>query len=1105
MPAIRDFAVNYSSTTTNPILCSAPDTLQNDLLIALASVDVNGGSHYWVGGEACTTAFLALTGGTVYTNYTTAFNNTSASDFWLTNTTSVLNDAFYVGHTEPFNGVSIQHTAGSSSAVWTWEYWNGTAWVTLTTLGNSLVAGSSIPSAGVHQLNFNPPGDWATTTVNAVANTYWVRMRCSTAGTLTTRVTCTQGWIGRWNQLFSAQNTTASHHAILFKMAGAAEPEDYAIHGHIALNDTQNAMIVSIRDVDTTFPLVHETIAAMSYASTNQDSNLALYTGALVGAAQSFTSPAAAGAATTSVRLASAKFYLKKVGAPTGNITVKLNTQTAGVIPTTPLLAVSNTYNIANLTTSYQMIEFTFPWYAQYLMAPSTVYVISVEYAGGDASNYLHVGYDNSASSGSGNGSDKTGTTWTARTYDLCYGVYYWAYNTSTSTAVRAALPQVTTERDNSLAIYSISDGGAVVPSILEGPVTFLAGKDGSSHSDGMSWGFVKTAGSTPNNVYATSLGTAWTKAMSTIVVNPPSGGATVIPPYCASDASVYISPSTGAAYATDAAPAVTATTYFGSSLNGKTLVSSGTTITYADTGINSYHAMRNVAGVVTAKTWSGNVAVMASRDLSGKNILFHIQPYVPLSIQTTDSVSLDGACGVAIGFASLANTNYKVWHVGGANTPFGVARHQPVVINTGYTGAGMIQNTGTLNAAAVVDLGFFVSGKVVLPNWLMGSIWALDTTAVCGGNSTEPLDISGIIKAAADGHERRSVTSQGSGQMMIFQPLQIGDGGTNPVYLKLESTATEFPKQYDKASKTVNYCSIDNVAGLKYYGGASDTIIHKDSILSSPSRYHWGLHASHSTSCTPDFSGLSVIGAGTITLARAITITQLTINNYSTIDATGLTLTYSDILNVPNTNDSITLTAASNIDYCSINTTGLVTAGNRWCSVADPTIFTYCTFTGSASTGHAIRITTPGTYALVGNIFNSYGASGTNSTAIFNDSGGLVTLNISAGGNSPTYKNGTNASTVVNNNVTLTISANVTLNGAEVRIYDLDGSGGSLGTELSGAETHNAATYAYSGSASNSIWIQIMKDGYVEFGQQTTMPTVDGNFTATLLVDTNI
>ncbi len=85
---------------------------------------------------------------------------------------------------------------------------------------------------------------------------------------------------------------------------------------------------------------------------------------------------------------------------------------------------------------------------------------------------------------------------------------------------------------------------------------------------------------------------------------------------------------------------------------------------------------------------------------------------------------------------------------------------------------------------------------------------------------------------------------------------------------------------------------------------------------------------------------------------------------------------------------------------------------------------FTDCTFQFNA--GHAIRITSPGTYAFDGNLFTgAWGAIGSSDAMIFNDSGGLVTIDVGDGGTTVTYRNGAGASTVVNNNVILIIKIN--------------------------------------------------------------------------------
>lgn len=1063
MPAIRDFAVNYTSSTSDTgVICAAPDAVAGDLLLALLSAD--SGTQVWSGGDEPGTLFTAYTGGTVFANITTAATNDTTGDVFPLDTTPAVNDATYYSAVGggAFKGISLLNsTQGAGTWTLVWEYWNGTAWTAFTPVIDTIA--SYRGTTGYKRVTWNVFTDWTATTVNAVS-ALWARSRVSAYTSITTRPACTRVYIETWQQLFSATNTV--NHGFLYKIVGAVEGAQHQFSYGTA--ETANSAVISIRDVDTKLPFATTTFA--SYASTNVDSDQAL---------NNTTTRVSQSVLCVAGQLASVSFWLKKVGSATGNAVAKMYTHSGVMgtssVPTGVALAASDPYDVSALTTSYQLIEFTFPW--QYTMT-ATNFCFTLEYTG-TATDYIAVGYDASAAGASGNKATYTGAAWTAQaTQDCCYYVQRFTYTTGTATAAKSNLPTMTTSRNNSLILWAAANAGTGTTTlyntnILEGPCTFLFGKDGTGHSDCAAWGFQKTAGTTAAAVGQSNMGTGTqTITTSVLAVNPPATGATVIPGYCVSDASIYVSPMTGAAYNSDAAPVNTVTSSFGTSLNGKTLATGGTTYTRADTGINPYHAMANCLGLSTANRWSGNrVVFAAAKNFSGKNVLIHMQPYLPLDIQTTDSVALSGTMGVAVGFASTANTHYRVWHVGGANSSWGIQRHAPIIVNPSYAGAGRIQNTGTLVDTAVLNLGVMVSCKVVAANWLFGSVWALDTTVVAGGNAAEPLGIKGMISAAADGKERRSIIAEGSSQFMIFGPIQVGDGQVAAdTYLNLDGTALEFPQQYNQAAKNVSYCSIDNVCGLKYYAGATDTIKHKNSVISSASRYFWGLHASSSTAATYDFSGLSVIGAGTITLGRAITITGLTINDYVTLDASGLTLTYSTIKAVPAANDSITVTAATNIDYCNINTS-TVTSSNHWVTCADPSIFTYTAFTGG--TGHAIMISTPGTYTFTGNTFTGYAATdgSTGNEAIYNNSGGLVTLNLAGGGTTPSIRNGAGASTVVNNSVPVTVTVvdkdNNPIATAQVGVYV-----GTTAVINTDTDALGVATTSYAGSTpANAIW----------------------------------
>lgn len=161
-----------------------------------------------------------------------------------------------------------------------------------------------------------------------------------------------------------------------------------------------------------------------------------------------------------------------------------------------------------------------------------------------------------------------------------------------------------------------------------------------------------------------------------------------------------------------------------------------------------------------------------------------------------------------------------------------------------------------------------------------------------------------------------------------------------------------------------------------------------------------------------------------------------------------------------------------STVDGCKFILTN-VAPGNRFCSTPDPSRFTNCTFVGGG--GHAIRLTSTGTFSLSGNQFSGFGADGSTGAAILNDSGGLVTLNITGGGSTPSYKNGVGASTVVNNTRVLTLTGLVT--GSDIVINASD-----TNTNIVDVDSNVGTTYAYTYSAASAgslVDIKIMLAGY--------------------------
>lgn len=138
--------------------------------------------------------FALADDGTVFTDETTEANSAGADDMTLLPATPAVNDAYYLGHaTKKFCAIKLnQGIAGSGTWTILVEYWNGTAWATLTT-GLDTVTDFTVGTS-TYFITFEPPSDWATTTVDSNV-AYWVRWRVSAYTSVTTQPKGTQAWL----------------------------------------------------------------------------------------------------------------------------------------------------------------------------------------------------------------------------------------------------------------------------------------------------------------------------------------------------------------------------------------------------------------------------------------------------------------------------------------------------------------------------------------------------------------------------------------------------------------------------------------------------------------------------------------------------------------------------------------------------------------------------------------------------------------------------------------------------------------------------------------------------------------------------------------------
>jgi hypothetical protein len=142
-------------------------------------------------------------------------------------------------------------------------------------------------------------------------------------------------------------------------------------------------------------------------------------------------------------------------------------------------------------------------------------------------------------------------------------------------------------------------------------------------------------------------------------------------------------------------------------------------------------------------------------------------------------------------------------------------------------------------------------------------------------------------------------------------------------------------------------------------------------------------------------------------------------------------------------------------------------------------------------SDGHAVElITTPAkvtSQADVGNLYSGYGATGTNDAEYYNNTGaGLVTVSVSGGGNGADYRNGTSATTSVQNTVTLAVTVQdesaAVIPYATVRI-----SNSSTGALISEGTANNLgvytdSTYNYAGDVGVNVDVRKNSPGATRY-----------------------
>ncbi len=159
-----------------------------------------------------------------------------------------------------------------------------------------------------------------------------------------------------------------------------------------------------------------------SYSELNQDNFFLMDSVNGQGFGQSFTSNA-------NGLLDTCKFFLNKSGLPTGNMVSKLynisGVSGTNAVPSGSAIATSDNVDVASLTGLFQLVTFNFSGINRVNLSKDNSYIIAIEYSGGNNSNYVGVGSDDTNLTASGNAAYLHSPVWTADEFtDIIFYVY---------------------------------------------------------------------------------------------------------------------------------------------------------------------------------------------------------------------------------------------------------------------------------------------------------------------------------------------------------------------------------------------------------------------------------------------------------------------------------------------------------------------------------------------------------------------------------------------------------------------------------------------------------------------------------------------------------
>ncbi len=461
------------------------------------------------------------------------------------------------------------------------------------------------------------------------------------------------------------------------------------------------------------------------------------------------------------------------------------------------------------------------------------------------------------------------------------------------------------------------------------------------------------------------------------------------------------------------------------------------------DAFIQGTACIANKMGTATGATdVGGHFNHTTTFDLTNQH-LFHWRQIV-----TAGNMLTKANRGIQLGLTNTSTTsttawsttNYKTWFLDGSDTVKAAEGWKCYVIDPSGTADA---SAGTLTLSSVKNVGFLCrqnsSVTTTVSNQFVDAIRAGTGITASTSVGTDVITIVDIYNTDSTTANMWGIVTQSAGLYFGAGKINIGVSGQTNACNFTDSGQVFVWRNFPVSSTLYAF----NLTGNATH---ATTMQITSWVIRGQNDKSWDVVCNTNAHFKAYSCAFANIGSST--LSSSSVLDSCTVEDSGTIDVNGATITATTFTN----HIATQLKVDSSTDMSSISN---------------------CTF-NSSGTGHAIEITAPGTYTFSSLNFIDYGATGTTNAAVYNNSGGAVTINIS-GGTSPTYRNGTSATTsvVAAANVTLT---NLKTN-SEVRAYL--GTNPATAIEIDGIES-SGTSFTFSHSvAGQTGYIVILNNAY--------------------------